>query len=560
MSKLTGAEIVVECLKEQGVDTVFGYPGGAILNIYDALYQHQDEITHILTSHEQGASHAADGYARATGRVGVCLATSGPGATNLVTGIATAYMDSVPVVAITCNVTNSLLGKDSFQEIDITGVTMPITKYNFIVKDVNRLATVIRRAFTIAQTGRPGPVLVDITKDVTAAPCEYEKQVPEEIVRQSDTITEQDMDRAVEMIRKASKPFIFVGGGAVLANASDELRAFAHKIQAPVADSLMGKGAFDGADELYTGMVGMHGTKTSNFGITEADLLIVVGARFSDRVTGNASKFAKNAKILQLDIDPAEINKNIKVDASIIGDVKVILRKLNARLDPVNHDEWIAHIERMKDMYPLRYDKNLLTGPFIVQTINEVTGGDAVIVTEVGQHQMWAAQYYQYRQPRTLLTSGGLGTMGYGLGAAIGAKMGCRDKTVINIAGDGCFRMNMNEIATATRYNIPVVEVIVNNHVLGMVRQWQTLFYGKRYSQTILNDSVDFVKIAEAMGARAYRVTQKEELEPVLREAISLNIPVVIDCQISCDDKVFPMVSPGATIADAFDDTALKIN
>ena len=560
MSKLTGAEIVVECLKEQGVDTVFGYPGGAILNIYDALYQHQDEITHILTSHEQGASHAADGYARATGRVGVCLATSGPGATNLVTGIATAYMDSVPVVAITCNVTNSLLGKDSFQEIDITGVTMPITKYNFIVKDVNRLATVIRRAFTIAQTGRPGPVLVDITKDVTAAPCEYEKQVPEEIVRQSDTITEQDMDRAVEMIRKASKPFIFVGGGAVLSNASDELRAFAHKIQAPVADSLMGKGAFDGADELYTGMVGMHGTKTSNFGITEADLLIVVGARFSDRVTGNASKFAKNAKILQLDIDPAEINKNIKVDASIIGDVKVILRKLNARLDPVNHDEWIAHIERMKDMYPLRYDKNLLTGPFIVQTINEVTGGDAVIVTEVGQHQMWSAQYYQYRQPRTLLTSGGLGTMGYGLGAAIGAKMGCRDKTVINIAGDGCFRMNMNEIATATRYNIPVVEVIVNNHVLGMVRQWQTLFYGKRYSQTILNDSVDFVKIAEAMGARAYRVTQKEELEPVLREAISLNIPVVIDCQISCDDKVFPMVSPGAPIADAFDDTDLKIN
>ena len=560
MSKLTGAEIVVECLKEQGVDTVFGYPGGAILNIYDALYQHQDEITHILTSHEQGASHAADGYARATGKVGVCLATSGPGATNLVTGIATAYMDSVPVVAITCNVTNSLLGKDSFQEIDITGVTMPITKHNFIVKDVKRLATVIRRAFTIAQTGRPGPVLVDITKDVTAALCEYEKRVPEEIVHQSDTITEQDMDRAVEMIRKAAKPFIFVGGGAVLSNASDELRAFAHKIQAPVADSLMGKGAFDGADELYTGMAGMHGTKTSNFGITEADLLIVVGARFSDRVTGNASKFAKNAKILQLDIDPAEINKNIKVDASIIGDVKVILRKLNARLDPVNHDEWIAHIERMKDMYPLRYDKNLLTGPFIVQTINEVTGGDAVIVTEVGQHQMWAAQYYQYRQPRTLLTSGGLGTMGYGLGAAIGAKMGCRDKTVINIAGDGCFRMNMNEIATATRYNIPVVEVIVNNHVLGMVRQWQTLFYGKRYSQTILNDSVDFVKIAEAMGAKAYRVTQKEELEPVLREAISLNIPVVIDCQISCDDKVFPMVSPGAPIADAFDDTDLKIN
>ena len=560
MSKLTGAEIVVECLKEQGVDTVFGYPGGSILNIYDALYQHQDEITHILTSHEQGPAHAADGYARATGKVGVCLATSGPGATNLVTGIATAYMDSVPVVAITCNVTNSLLGKDSFQEIDITGVTMPITKYNFIVKDVNRLAKVIRRAFTIAQTGRPGPVLVDITKDVTAAPCEYEKEEPEEIVRQSDTIREEDMERAIEIIRKSKQPFIFVGGGAVLSNAAEELRAFAHKIQAPVADSLMGKGAFDGCDELYTGMVGMHGTKTSNFGITEADLLIVVGARFSDRVTGNASKFARNAKILQLDIDPAEINKNIKVDASIIGDVKVILRKLNARLDPINHDEWIAHIERMKDMYPLRYDKNMLTGPFIIQTVNEVTQGDAVIVTEVGQHQMWAAQYYNYRQPRTLLTSGGLGTMGYGLGAAIGAKMGCRDKTVINIAGDGCFRMNMNEIATAARYNIPVVELIVNNHVLGMVRQWQTLFYGKRYSQTILNDSVDFVKLAEAMGAKAYRVTQKEELEPTLREAISLNAPVVIDCQISCDDKVFPMVSPGAPIADAFDDTDLKIN
>ena len=559
MSKLTGAEIVIECLKEQGVDTVFGYPGGAILNIYDALYQHQHEITHILTSHEQGASHAADGYARATGKVGVCLATSGPGATNLVTGIATAYMDSVPVVAITCNVANSLLGKDSFQEIDITGVTMPITKYNFIVKDINKLAKVIRRAFTIAQTGRPGPVLIDITKDVTAAVCEYEPQAPEPIVRQSDSILEEDVEQAISMIRKAQKPFIFVGGGAVISNASEELRAFAKKIQAPVADSLMGKGAYDGTDELYTGMVGMHGTKTSNFGITEADLLIVVGARFSDRVTGNASKFAKNAKILQIDIDRAEINKNIHVDARIIGDAKVILRKLNARLDPINHDEWIAHIERMKDMYPLRYDKSVLTGPFIIQTINEMTKGDAVIVTEVGQHQMWAAQYYEYRYPRSLLTSGGLGTMGYGLGAAIGAKMGCKDKTVINIAGDGCFRMNMNEIATATRYNIPVIQVVVNNHVLGMVRQWQNLFYGKRYSHTVLNDAVDFVKLAEAMGAKAYRVTRQEDLKPVLEEAIALNAPVLIECQINCDDKVYPMVSPGAPIQDAFDDTDLKI-
>ncbi|MCI8297320.1 MAG: biosynthetic-type acetolactate synthase large subunit [Lachnospiraceae bacterium] len=560
MSKLTGAEIVIECLKEQGVDTVFGYPGGAILNIYDALYKHQDEICHILTSHEQGASHAADGYARATGKVGVCLATSGPGATNLVTGIATAYMDSVPVVAITCNVGTSLLGKDSFQEVDIAGITMPITKYNFIVKDVSRLAQIIRRAFAIAQTGRPGPVLVDITKDVTAAQWECTYEAPAPVERLTDQITEEAMDRAVEMIHNARQPFIFVGGGAVIANAADELRAFAKKIQAPVADSLMGKGAFDGNDELYTGMVGMHGTKTSNFGITECDLLIVVGARFSDRVTGNASKFAKNAKILQLDVDPAEINKNIKVDAYVIGDVKVILRKLNARLDPIRHDEWVAHIERMKDMYPLRYDKNVLTGPYVIEQIYEATKDkDTVIVTEVGQHQMWAAQYYRYSSPRTLLTSGGLGTMGYGLGAAIGAKMGCKEKTVINVAGDGCFRMNMNEIATAARYNIPIIQVVINNHVLGMVRQWQTLFYGKRYSQTVLNDGVDFVKLSEAMGAKAYRVTKKEEFMPALKEAMALNIPCVIDCQINCDDKVFPMVPAGAPIEDAFDDTDLKI-
>lgn len=559
MQTLTGAEIVVECLKEQGVDTVFGYPGGAILNIYDALYKHQDEITHILTSHEQGASHAADGYARATGKVGVCLATSGPGATNLVTGIATAYMDSIPVVAITCNVGVSLLGRDSFQEIDITGVTMPITKYNFIVKDITKLADVLRRAFQIAKSGRPGPVLVDITKDVTAASCEYEEKEPVTIARQADTITEEDLERALLMIRKSQKPFIMVGGGAILSDAAEEVRTFANKLQAPVADTLMGKGAFDGTHELYTGMVGMHGTKTSNFGITECDLLVVIGARFSDRVVGNASKFAKNAKILQIDIDPAEINKNIETDASIIGDVKMILRKLNARLDPQNHDEWVAHIERMKDMYPLHYNKEVLTGPAIIEGIYNVTQGDAIIVTEVGQHQMWAAQYYKYKNPHTFLTSGGLGTMGYGLGAALGAKMGKKDKKVFNIAGDGCFRMNMNEIATATRYNIPIIEVIINNHVLGMVRQWQNLYYGKRYSHTILNDQVDFVKLAEAMGAKAYRVTKKEELEPVLKEAMELDIPVVIDCQIHCDDKVFPMVSPGAAISDAFDDTDLKL-
>ena len=489
----------------------------------------------------------------------MCLATSGPGATNLVTGIATAYMDSIPVVAITCNVGVSLLGKDSFQEIDIAGVTMPITKYNFIVKDIRKLAEVMRRAFKIAKSGRPGPVLVDITKDVTGNSYDYEYQAPQEVGRQSDTITEEDLEKALLMIKASHKPFIFVGGGAVLSDAAEEVRAFAKKIQAPVADSLMGKGAFDGTDELYTGMAGMHGTKTSNFGITECDLLVVIGARFSDRVVGNASKFAPNARILQLDIDPAEINKNVRTHASIIGDVKIILRKLNARLDPQNHDEWIAHIERLKDMYPLHYNKEVLTGPAVVEAIYEETKGEAVIVTEVGQHQMWTAQYYKFKSPHTFLTSGGLGTMGYGLGAAIGAKMGKKDKKVFNIAGDGCFRMNMNEIATATRYNIPVIQVVLNNHVLGMVRQWQTLYYGKRYSHTILNDQVDFVKLAEAMGAKAYRVTKKEELKPVLKEAMELDIPVVIDCQIHCDDKVFPMVSPGAAISDTFDDTDLKL-
>lgn len=559
MKTLNGSEIVIECLKEQGVDTVFGYPGGTILNIYDALYKHQDEITHILTSHEQGAAHAADGYARATGKVGVCLATSGPGATNLVTGIATAYMDSIPIVAITCNVAVNLLGKDSFQEIDILGVTMPITKYNFIVKDITKLASVIRRAFVIAKSGRPGPVLIDITKDVTAAVGEYEYQKPEETKRQTETIMEEDIENALSMIKASRKPFIFVGGGAVLADAADELAAFAHKIQAPVADSLMGKGAFCGTDELYTGMLGMHGTKTSNFGVVECDLLIVVGARFSDRVVGDASRFANNAKILQLDVDPAEINKNIITDANVLGDVKVILRKLNARLDPMNHDEWIGHIDRLKDMYPLRYNKDVMTGPGVIEKIYELTEGNAIITTDVGQHQMWAAQYFKYKRPRQLLTSGGLGTMGYGVGACIGAKMGCKDQTVINIAGDGCFRMNMNEIATATRYNIPIIQIILNNHVLGMVRQWQTLFYGMRYSHTVLNDNVDFVKVSEGLGAKAYRVTTMEEFEKIFVEAVSLNVPVVIDCQIGSDDKVFPMVPAGKPIEEAFDEIDLRI-
>ena len=533
--ELTGSEILVQCLREQGVDTVFGYPGGCILNVYDALYKHSDEITHILTSHEQGASHAADGYARATGKVGVCMATSGPGATNLVTGIATAYMDSIPIIAITCNVAVSLLGRDSFQEIDIAGVTMPITKHNFIVKDVNKLADTVRRAFKIAKEGRPGPVLIDITKDVTANKAEYERKEPEQVKRITDRIKAEDIETAVKMIEASKKPYVFVGGGAIASGADAQLNEFVHKIDSPVADTLMGKGAFNGTDPLYTGMLGMHGTKASNYG-----------------VYGNAKKFAANAKILQFDVDPAEINKNIKTDASVIGDVKVILEKLNEKLPQMNHNEWITEVKSYEEAHPMTYHKGVLTGPYIIEKIYEATHGDAIISTEVGQHQMWAAQYYKYKAPRQLLTSGGLGTMGYGLGAAIGAKMARKDKLVFNIAGDGCFRMNMNEIATATRYNIPVIEVVVNNHVLGMVRQWQDLFYGQRYSQTVLNDRVDFAKVAEGLGAKGYTVSTCEEFDNAVKEAIELNIPVVIDAQIDKDDKVFPMVAPGAPISECF--------
>ena len=556
--KLNGSEIVIECLKEQGVDTVFGYPGGTILNVYDALYKHGSEINHILTSHEQGAAHAADGYARATGKVGVCMATSGPGATNLVTGIATAYMDSIPVVAITANVAVPLLGRDSFQEIDITGVTMPITKHTYIVKDITKLADTIREAFRIAQEGRPGPVLVDITKDVTAAETEYVKEEPFPVERSTQYIKEKDLAQATELINESEKPFVFVGGGAVTSGASKELMEFVKKIEAPVADSLMGKGAFDGTDELYMGMLGMHGTKASNLGVTKCDLLITVGSRFSDRVIGNASRFAKNAKILQIDVDPAEINKNIQVDCSIIGDLKEVLTRLNQRIEKHEHKEWIKEIETISEEHPLKYNEEGLTGPYVIEQIYKVTEGNAIITTDVGQHQMWAAQYYRYKDPRTFLSSGGLGTMGYGVGAAIGAKVGRPDKVVLNIAGDGCFRMNMNEIATAARYNIPIIQVVINNHVLGMVRQWQTLFYGKRYSQTILNDGVDFVKVAEALGAEGIRVTKKEEVAPAVEKAIALGKPVVIDCVIDCDDKVFPMVPAGAPIEDVFDQDDLN--
>ena len=559
--QLKGAEIIIECLKEQGVDTVFGYPGGAILNVYDALYKHSDEITHVLTSHEQGASHAADGYARATGKVGVCLATSGPGATNLVTGIATAYMDSVPVVAITCNVGNALLGRDSFQEVDIAGIVMPVTKHSYIVKDVTKLADTLRSAFCIAKSGRPGPVLVDVTKDVTAAPCEYTPRRPATINRETETITKEDISQAVEMIRASQKPYIFVGGGCVISGASKEIADLAHRLQSPVCDSLMGKGAFSGEDPLYTGMLGMHGTKTSDFGVTQCDLLIVLGSRFSDRVTGNAKTFAKQAKILQIDVDAAEINKNVQVDASVVGDVRECLRRILELLpEEMPHPEWIEHIQEMKAKYPLNYDHSQLTGPYIIEKLYELTNGEAIISTDVGQHQMWAAQYYKYKEPRTFLTSGGLGTMGYGLGAAIGAKMGRPDKIVVNIGGDGCFRMNMNEIATAVRCGKPLIQIVMNNHVLGMVRQWQTLFYGQRYSHTVLNDAVDFVKIAEGMGAKAIRITKMEEVEPVLKEALNSDGPVVLDCWIDQDLSVFPMVPAGANLDDVFDEEDMKNN
>ena len=548
----TGAEIVIECLKEQGVDVVFGYPGGSILNVYDALYKHSDEIFHVLTSHEQGAAHAADGYARATGKVGVCMATSGPGATNLVTGIATAYMDSVPMVAITCNVTLPLLGKDSFQEVDIAGVTMPITKHGYIVKDVNILADTLRKAFHIAKSGRPGPVLVDITKDVTAASCEYTPKEPESVER-AGHYTQEDLDAALEVISKAKKPYIYLGGGAILSGASEEVRAFAKKLDSPVCDTLMGKGAYDGYDPLYTGMIGMHGTKTSNLGVSECDLLVALGARFSDRVIGNASLFAKNAKILHIDIDAAEINKNIHADVSIVGDLKDVLTKLIARMEQMHHPEWTAHILELKEKYPLKYDDSQLSCPYIIEELDRITKGNAIITTDVGQHQMWAAQYYHYTKPRTFLSSGGLGTMGYGIGACIGAKTGCPDKICVNIGGDGCFRMNLIELATASRYQIPIIQIIINNHVLGMVRQWQTLFYGKRYSQTVLEDAVDYCKVAEGLGCAAIRVTAKEDVAPAIEKAIALQKPVVIDCRIPEDDKVFPMVPAGAAISEVFD-------
>ncbi len=549
---LSGSRIIIECLLEQDVDTVFGYPGGAVLNIYDALYDYSDKIAHILTSHEQGASHAADGYARTTGKTGVVIATSGPGATNLVTGLATAYMDSIPIVAITGNVTTSLLGLDSFQEVDITGITMPVTKHNCIVKDVTKLADMIREAFFIANGGRKGPVLIDIPKDITAAECEYEPQKPKE---HTYTVSEEEITEAAKIIKKSKRPFIYAGGGVVSCDAVSELSKFAELTDAPVSLSLMGQCAFDNTSPRYTGMMGMHGTKTSSLALTECDLLIVLGSRFSDRVTCNAKSFraAAGAKILHIDIDPAEINKNIEADYKVCGNLKLVLKKLNKLLTHVRHTEWLEKIFAWKKAYPLcqaSEDENDVLPQEILETLYDITNGEAIISTEVGQHQMWTAEFYNFRKPRSFASSGGLGTMGYGLGAAIGCKVGNPEKVVVNCAGDGSFYMNMNELTTLAKYQLPVIELVFNNSVLGMVRQWQKLFYNSRFSQTTLEKPTDFELLGKAIGIEAMTIRTKKDIRPVLENAVALNKPVLINCIIGKDINVLPMVPAGASISE----------
>ena len=549
--KLSGSQILMECLLEQGVDTVFGYPGGAVINIYDALYEYSEKIHHVLTAHEQGAAHAADGYARATGKVGVCMATSGPGATNLVTGIATAYMDSVPMIAITGNVGRPLLGKDSFQEIDITGVTMPITKHNYIVKDITKLADTIREAFYIACSGRPGPVLIDIPKDITATLHEYTYEAPKKVHRQISTIKQRDIDEAVKLIKECKKPLIYSGGGVMSSVGHKELREFAERLQMPVATSLMGIGGFPETHELSTGLIGMHGSKASNMAATECDLLITIGARFSDRVTSSVDTFAPNAKILHIDVDPAEIGKNVASYSSIIGDAKVILIRLIELVERQEHTEWLEQVAKWKEEFRFDYQRDESLRPqFIMENIYEQTKGDAIITTEVGQHQMWAAQFYKYTEPRTYVSSGGLGTMGYGTGASIGAQMGMPNKQVVHIAGDGSFRMNCNELATISYYKVPVIIIIMNNSVLGMVRQWQTIFYDGRYSETTLDRGPDFVKLAEAYDIKGYDIFSQEDFQNAFKKALESDEPAVLNCHVGENEKVLPMVAPGAPIND----------
>lgn len=565
--KITGSQVVIECLIEQGVDTVFGYPGGNILNIYDALYKNSGRINHILTAHEQGAAHAADGYARATGRVGVCMATSGPGATNLVTGIATAYMDSSPIVAITCNVPNNLLGKDTFQEIDITGVTMPITKQNFMVRDVKDLAKTIREAFFIAKTGRPGPVLIDILKDVTAAEVEFEPLSKEnerngilienhsnlKRIAEINIPSEENIKKVAELINNSERPFIYAGGGIGISGAEKELLELAEKANIPVSESLMARSSFPANHPLCTWMIGMHGTKASNMGVTECDLLISLGSRFSDRVILDSSKFAQNAKVVHIDIDPAEINKNIPAYTSLVGDLKQILSRLIPSVEKKERKEWIEQIQAWKKEYPECYDKrpeHSINPKFICECINKIAGENTFITTEVGQHQMWTAQFYPFTKPRTFITSGGLGTMGFGTGAAMGVQFADKNNRVVHIAGDGSFRMNCNELATIQHYNLPIVIIVVDNHALGNVRMWQRLFYGKRFSQTTLDFGPDWCKLADAYGIKGYKASNAKEFEKVFKEAFDAKKPAVIDAEVDIDEMVLPMVPGGKPIYD----------
>lgn len=557
--KLIGADVIIECLKEQGVDTVFGYPGGQAIIIYDALYRARNEIKHILTSHEQGASHAADGYARATGKVGVCIATSGPGATNLVTGIATAYMDSVPMVAITGQVPTGLLGKDSFQEVDITGITMPVTKHNFIVKDVTKLADTIRKAFAIAKEGRPGPVLVDVCKDVTATEVEYTPRLPDRndyISNKYHDITSEEFEKALNAINNAKRPVILSGAGVGIAGAEEEVRKLSELAAIPVSTSLMGMGTFPGNHELFMGMVGMHGTKTSNFAVHNCDLFIAIGNRFSDRIISKVTSFAPGAEIMHIDVDSAEVGKNISVDYPLVGNVKQILQTLLKGVNPKENPDWIAQINEWKEQYPLKYAKSneILRPQYIIERLYELTQGDSIITTEVGQHQMWAAQYYKYTRFRQFVSSGGLGTMGYGLGACIGAQLGRPDKKVINVAGDGSFRMNLNELATAVEYKLPIIIALFNNRALGMVRQWQELFFDSRFSQTNIDRGTNFKLLAEAFGAKGINVTHPDQVDEAIKTALAeTNTPVLINFEIDKDDKVFPIVPPGAGINEAVD-------
>lgn len=552
--KLSGSDIIVECLLEQGADTIFGYPGGAVLNIYDSLYKYSDKIRHVITCHEQGACHAADGYARSTGKTGVVLATSGPGATNLVTGIATAYMDSIPLVAITGNVSCGLLGLDSFQEVDISGITMPITKHNFIVKSVDELADTIRLAFQIAISGRKGPVLVDVPKDITQAFAEY-TPLPAQKPVEAAPLNEDEITAAAQLIAGAKKPYIYAGGGVIASEASAELKKLAELTDAPVSCSLMGQGAYDETDHRYIGMLGMHGTVKAAYALNNCDLFIGIGTRFSDRVTGDTSVFGKQAKMIHIDIDPAEFNKNIDVDVTVAGDVKAVLNAINAKITQQSHPEWCREILDGDFGEPVQVGTKELpvTPEAVIEELDKLTNGEAIITTEVGQTQMWAAQYYKCRNPRSFISSGGLGTMGFGLGASLGAKTGNPDKTVVNMAGDGSFAMNLNELISAAAHGINIIEIVMNNNVLGMVRQWQRLFYSKHFSETTLDARhIDYVKLGEAFGVKTFVIEKTEDITPVLTEALSISksAPVMIEVRIDRDINVLPMIPAGKPVVN----------